>query len=107
MPGAPASLHVEKMIVKALVAGRVGFGALRAVPEKAQRHQRAFYRRGARHKSTLDSHRVRCQREAGGSNTGRPTCFGLVDHQPVGWIRLMQEVVERFVLKLLQFGVES
>jgi hypothetical protein len=83
MPGAPTGPHVEKMIIKALVAGGVGFWALRAVPEKAQRGQRSFYRRGAGHKSALDSHRVSCQREAGGGNTGGPIRCGLVDHQPV------------------------
>jgi len=104
LPGASPGLYVEKVVVKALVARRVAFGALRAVPEKTQRRQRSFYGRGARHKSALDSHRVRCQREAGGGNTGGPIYFGLVDHQAVGWIRLMYKVIERFVLKLLHLG---
>ena len=30
---------------------------------------------------------------------------GLIDHQPVGWIRLMQKVVECFALKLFQLGI--
>ena len=37
VPGAPAGPHVEKVIIKALVAGGVGFGALRAVPKEPQR----------------------------------------------------------------------
>jgi hypothetical protein len=49
----------------------------------------SFHCPRSRHKSALDSYRIRCQREAGGSNTGRPICCGLVNHQPVIWIRLM------------------
>ena len=107
LPGAPAGLHVEKMIVEALVAGRVGFGALRAVPEKTQRRQRSLDRGGARHESALDRHRVGCQREAGGGDAGRPICFGLVDHQPVGGIRLVEKVAERFALQLFQLGIDG
>src|SRR5665811_2620829 len=87
------------MIIKALVTGGVGFGALRAVPEETQRGQRSFYRRGTRHKPTLDGHGVSCQREAGSGNTGRPIRCGLVDHQPVVWIGLMQEIAKGFVLE--------
>ena len=51
-------------------------------------------KKNARHKYALDGHRVGCQREASGGDTGRPIRFGLVDHQPVGWIRLMQKELE-------------
>ncbi len=105
LPGASAGLHVEKMIKKALIAARIWFGALRAVPEKTQRGQRSRYRSGTPHKSVLDSHRICRQREAGGGNAGRPIRRGLVDHQPVDWICLMQKVAECFVLKQFQFGL--
>ena len=82
------------MIIEALVAGRVGFGAVWAVPEKAEGGQRSFYRRCTRHKSTLDSHWVRRQGEGGSGNTRRPICSSLVDHETVVWIRLMQKVAE-------------
>jgi hypothetical protein len=82
------------MVVKALVAGGIGFGALWTVPEKTQRSQRSFYRRGTRHESALYSHRISRQGKAGSGNAGRPIRRGLVDHQPIIWIRLMQKVTK-------------
>lgn len=80
LPGASAGLHVEKMIIEALIAARVGLGALWTVPEKTERGQRSLHRRGTRHKSVLDSHRVCRQGEAGGGNAGGPIRRSLVDH---------------------------
>jgi hypothetical protein len=48
----------------------------------------------------LDCHRVGRQSETGGRNTDWPIRFILVEHEPVGWTRFMQRVVERFVLRL-------
>ena len=107
LPGAPAGPHVEKMIVEALVAGRVRLGALRAVPEEAERRERSVYRCSARHESAGDSHRVGRQREAGGGNAGGPIRRSLVDDQPVGGIRLMKKVAEGFPLKLLQLVIDA
>jgi hypothetical protein len=94
LPGASAGPHVEKMVIEAMVARSVGFRALRAVPEKPQRVQRSFYCRGARHESALDTDRIAGQGEAGGGDARGPIRRGLVDHQPVGGIRLMQKVAE-------------
>ena len=104
LPGTPAGLHVEKMIIKTMVAGRVGFGTVRTIPEKPQCRKRTLDRGGTRHESALNAHRVTRQREASGGNTGRPIRCGLVDHQPVDWIRLVHIVAESCVLQLFQFG---
>ena len=94
LPGTPPGPHVEKMIIKTLIAGGIRFRAVRTVPEKTQRRERTLHRGGARHESALDAHRIRRQREAGGGNAGRPIWRGLVDHQSVGGIRLMHKVAE-------------
>src|SRR6185437_2805925 len=58
LPRAPAGLHVQKMIIKAMVAGSVGLWALRAVPEKPQRGEYPVDRRSARDKAALDCDRI-------------------------------------------------
>jgi len=42
LPGAPPRLHVEKVVIEALVIGGVGLRAVRAAPEEPQRGQRAL-----------------------------------------------------------------
>src|SRR5439155_22365814 len=58
LPGAPASLHVEKMIIKTMVAGSVRLGPLPAVPEKSQRDEDSLDRRRARDEAALDRDRI-------------------------------------------------
>src|ERR1700690_3741807 len=93
------------MIIKSFVAGGVRFGPLRAIPEKAKGVQRSSPSCGTWHESALDGHRIGRQSETGGRDTGWPIRFILVDHEPVGWTRFMQKVVERFVLKVFQCGI--
>jgi hypothetical protein len=107
LPGATAGLHVEKMIVKPLVAGGVGLGALRALPEKTQRRKRSLHRGGPRHEAALYPDRIRRQRKAGGGDARGPIRRGLVDHEAVGRIRLMQKISECFALQLFQFGIDG
>ena len=107
LPGAPSGPHVEKMIIKTLIAGGIGLRAVRAVPEETQRRKRTLHRGRTRHEAALDPHRVRCQGEAGGSNAGRPIGRCLVDDQSVGGICLMQKVAERLALKNFQLGVDG
>ena len=99
LPGAPAGLHVEKMIVKAVVAGRVRLGALRAVPEETQCGEDGLDRRRARDEAALDRDRIRRQGETGGGNAGGPIGRGLVEHQSILRIGLVQKVAEGFALK--------
>ena len=80
LPGATAGLHVEKMIVKTLVAGRVRLRPLRAVPEEKQRRQHSLHHGGLRHESAFDADRVAGQSEAGRSNAQWSIFRGLVDH---------------------------
>ena len=55
----------------------------------------------------LDCHRVGRQSETGGRNTDWPIRLILVEHEPVGWTRFMQQVVERFVLKPFPCGIDG
>ena len=96
LPGAPAGLHVEKMIVKAVVAGSVRLGTLRTVPEKSQCGEYSLDRRRARDEAALDRDRIHRQGETGGGNAGGPIGRGLVEHQSIVRIGLVQKVAERF-----------
>src|ERR1022692_462640 len=95
------------MIIKPFVAGGVRFGPLRAIPKKAKGVQRSSASRETWHESALDCHRIGRQSETGGRNTDWPIRLILVEHEPVGWTRFMQKVVERFVLKPFQCGIDG
>src|ERR1700729_353269 len=95
------------MIIEPFVAGGVRFGPLGAIPEKAKGVQRSSPSRGTWHESALDGHRIGRQSETGGRNTGWPIRLILVGHETVSRIRFMQKVVERFLLKLLQCGIDG
>src|ERR1039457_2679817 len=102
LPGAPAGLHVEKMIIKAVVTGSVWLGALRAVPEKSQRGEDCPDRRRARDEAALDGDRIHRQGEPGGGNASGPIGRGLVEHQSVLRIGPVQKIAERIALKRFQ-----
>ena len=106
LPGAPAGLHVEKMIIEAVVAGSVRLGALPAVPEKSQCGEDRLDRRCARDEAALDRDRIRRQGEPGGRNAGGPIGRGLVEHQPILRIGLVQKVAEGLALKGFQLGID-
>ena len=89
VPGAPACLHVEEMIVEAAMAGGVGLRSLRAVPEETQGGQSAVHRDAARHKSALDTYRIGGERQPGGGDAGGPVLRGLVEDQSVGRVHLV------------------
>ena len=74
------------------LADGIGFRTVRTVPEKTQRRQRPLQRSRPRDESALYPHGVCRQGEAGGHYAGRPIWRGLVLHEPVGRIRLMQKV---------------
>jgi hypothetical protein len=87
-------MHVEKMIVEAMMAGRIRLPTLRAVPKETQRREDSVYRRGTGDKSPLYSDGISRQRQSGCGNARRPICGGPVDYQSVGGIGLVQKVVE-------------
>ena len=106
LPRAPAGLHVEKVIVEAVVAGGVRLGALPAVPEKSQCGEDDLDRRRARDEAALDRDRIRRQGEPGGGNAGGPIGRGLVEHQSIVRIGLVQKVAEGVALKRFQLGID-
>ena len=94
LPRSPPGSHVEKMIVKALIAGRIRLGTLRAVPEEPQSRKRSLHGRVTRHETALDAHGVHRQRKAGRGNARGPVRSRLVDHQSIDGIRLVQKVAK-------------
>ena len=104
LPRAPASLHIEKMIVKTAITGRVRLGALVTRPEETQRRNRSFDRCSTRHESALDSDRISCERESDRGNACGPIRGGLIEHQPVDRIHLIQKITERYALEVFEVG---
>ena len=102
LPGSPAGLHIQEVIVKAAISRGVRLRPMRAVPEEAQRCQSAFRGRAPAHESAYDAHRIAGQRKAGGGDACGPVCFRLVEDQAVGRVRFMDEVVECLPLQRLK-----
>lgn len=97
--------HVEKMIIKSAVAGRVGLGALRAVIKKTKSGERALNGGCARHQTTFDADRVGSESQARGSDARGPIFFRFVADQSVLWICFMQEISECLPLEVVQHSV--
>ena len=95
-------LHVEEMVVEALVAGGVGLGAMRRVAEETQRGQRAGDRVGAAHIAARHAHRIGGQRKAGRSDRGRRARRRAIGHQSVLRIGFLGEIVEREALEIAE-----
>ena len=100
---APAGLHVEEVVVEALVAGGVGLRALRALrrrsaawPARARR-----VRRGVRQpRSTPTGYAV--ERHPDGGDARRPAPARLVADEPVARVGLVEEVREALALELVE-----
>ena len=96
LPRTSTGLHVEKMIIETVITGGVGFRTLRTVPEKSQRGENSLDRRDARDEAALDRDRIHRQGKPGGGNAGGPIGSGLVEHQSVVRIGLVQKVTGRY-----------
>ena len=94
------------MIIEAVVTRSVRLGALRAVPEKSQCGENCLDCRRARDEAALDGYRIHCQGEPSGDNAGRPIGRGLVEHQSIFRIGLVQKIAEGFALKRFQLGID-
>ncbi len=102
IPGATARVHVQKVIVEALVAGRIRLLALRALPEGPQGRERPRRCLGAREILPLDADGVSGQPKSDGRDArGRPTP-GVVRHQPGGHVGLLQEIPEGVSLEFIE-----
>src|SRR5687767_8645724 len=61
VPGASTADRIEKMIVKALIAGRVGFRTLMTIGEKAEGNYAPFYSLISREPSPFHTYWECCQ----------------------------------------------
>jgi len=98
LAGAPSGGHIEKVIVEAVVPGRIGRSSLRTGPEEPQHRKRALDCVGAGHPAARDADRINRQREAHGRDTGGRTWLRFVSHQPVRRVGLVQEILEGVML---------
>ena len=102
LPDAPTGLHVEEVVVETLVARCIRLRPLRAVAKEAQCLQRDRGRELAGDHAAFDEHRDGRQSEAHGGDAARSAGIGLVADQAVGRVGLVQVVLERRQLKLVQ-----
>src|SRR5471032_962905 len=102
IPHPLAGVHVEEVIVEALVAGGVLAVALLAAGEKFQRRQRALDGRLARHEAAFNADGVNRQRHADGGDAGRPAVLRLVANKAIDFVDLVDEVVKGIALQALQ-----
>src|SRR5215207_546264 len=93
---------VEKMIVKALVAGCVWLRTLIAVCKKAQRDNAPFYGILARNPATFGANRKYCQRKANCRDTSWRIFPSAIQNQSIFWIGFIQKIFEGIVLKFIQ-----
>ena len=100
--GPAAAVHVQEVVVEALVAGGVGFGALGTLPEEAQRGQGAANRLPSREEAALDADRVGGESHADRGDARRPVAPRLVPHEAVARVGLVEEVGEALSLDLVQ-----
>ena len=100
---AATGLHIEKVIIKTPIAGRVGRFALLAVPEKTQRHEGPLDGFGARQVSSLDADGISREREPDGGDAGGRVLLGAIRHHSVFEVGLFQKIPERGLLQVGQF----
>ena len=102
VPHAPTGLHVEEVIVEALVAGRVRLGSVRAVAEEAEPSQGDRWREFPCDHASLDEDRKGGQRQADRRDAGRRGLLGLVADETVLRVGLVEVVLQRRQLEPIQ-----
>jgi hypothetical protein len=95
-------LHVEEVIVEAFVACGVGRRTLRTVPKESQRRERQPPPQIAVDEAAFDADRISGQRQPDGGDAGRRAVARMVRHQAVGGIVLIEEILERLALQIVQ-----
>ena len=101
LPGTMARFHIQEVIIKSLIAGGIGRGALLARGKESQNDERALNRLLTRQKAALDADRVDGQRHADRGDARGPIRPGLVQHQAIGRIRLVQKIGEGAPLQVI------
>jgi hypothetical protein len=101
-PGSATGLHVQEVVEEPAVAGRVRLPALRALPEEPERREDALHRLGTRDEPPLRAGGVGSEREPHGGDARRRPFARAVANQPVGGVGLLEKVLERIPLELVQ-----
>ena len=95
--GAPAGPHIQKVIIKTLVAARIGFKPLMAASEKTQSRERPRWHRREK-ESPVRRLRVSRQGKTDGRNAGWPATLRFVGDQTIGRVNFRQEILKRLPL---------
>jgi hypothetical protein len=102
VPHAPTGLHVEEVIVEALVAGRIRLGSVRAVAEESESSEGDRWREFPCDHASLDEDRKGGQRQPDRRDAGRCALLGLVADETVLWVGLVEVVLQRGQLEPIQ-----
>ena len=102
LPNAPASLHVEEVVVEASMAGGVRLLALGAVAKESQRGQRPRGGVATGEEAPLRTNDIGGQSEPGCGDAAWGTCTRAVGDQPVIRVRGSEQVFERLPLEDVQ-----
>ena len=102
-PEALAGFLIEEVVEEALVAGHAGLArALRGLPEKAERRERALGCLGARDVAALGADAVARQPEPDGGDAGERLGRPAVGDEAVLGVRRLPEPVERPLLQRVE-----
>src|SRR5262247_552069 len=101
----PSGVHIEKMIIEALIARGVGLGTLRTLPEKLQRCQHTITPCFPADPPTVKAHGERGEPEPYSSNARERRITAPVFDQAVLWIGLIPEIVECRTLHEVEEGL--
>ena len=103
LPEPLTSVHVEEVVEEAAVAGRALSGlALRRVPEKAERGERAASGLGSGDVAALDADGIGREREADGGHARERRLGPAVRREPVLRVRRVPEPAEGVLLKRVE-----
>ena len=94
LPNPASALHVQEVVIEAFVPGGIGLRAVRAVVKEAQPPQSDFRGELAGDHAAFDEHRDGRQTESDGGDTAWRRGVGLITDETVGWVGLMEVVLE-------------
>jgi len=105
LPHPASALHVQEVVVEALVACGIGLRAVRAISEETESSQRYLGRELARDDAVFDQNRNGRERETNSSDAGRRSAKGFVADQAVGRVGLMKVVLDRRELQPVEIAI--
>jgi hypothetical protein len=102
VPDALAAAHVQEVIIKALVAGRIRAIVLRTVPEELQGVQGSRRALGTRHPASFDGNGIARQGEADDGDAARRSGSRGIGDESILGIAVIAEIRKRAALQTIE-----